>query len=86
MLLLEHEDGIATGDALKRVLKNNATHDPNDLNAAFAMAGRKDIVPLGLLYRNLDADRYDIMSSEGVEMTPEERLEALNAEMDSYQV
>ncbi len=86
MLLLEHEDGIVTGDALKRVLKNSATHDPNDLNGAFAMAGRKDIVPLGLIYRNPDAERYDQASTEGMEMTPEERLEALNAEMDSYQV
>ncbi|MBI2375782.1 MAG: 2-oxoglutarate oxidoreductase [Deltaproteobacteria bacterium] len=83
--LLTHPDGINLPDAAARMFPNGAEHDPSDLKAAFALATDK-ITPIGLLYRNLGADRYDMSSAEGVEMSSKERLKGLENELARFQI
>jgi 2-oxoglutarate ferredoxin oxidoreductase subunit beta len=86
LLLLTHPDGIDVDDAIKKVLKNQHEHDPSDLNRARELAGSKDAVPIGLLYRNENADYYEDYTSAGIATSRSEKLAALDAQLDRYQV
>jgi 2-oxoglutarate ferredoxin oxidoreductase subunit beta len=86
LLLLSHPDGIEVDDSIKRVLKNQAEHDPADLDAARTLAGRSDVTPIGLFYRNESADRYDQFTSEGLATSRSDKLAALEAELGRYRI
>jgi 2-oxoglutarate ferredoxin oxidoreductase subunit beta len=85
-LLMHHPDGIPLDSTLERMFKNRVEHDPADLDEARRLGSRQDVVPLGLFYRNRHAQRYDEMSASGLEMTPEERLDLLEAELGRHAV
>jgi 2-oxoglutarate ferredoxin oxidoreductase subunit beta len=82
VLLLNHEQGVPNGDAVKKFFKNQASHDPADLNAARAMVSRDDVLPIGLLYRNPNAQRYCQYTQRGLNMSDEQKLQALERELD----
>jgi len=86
MLLLEHPDGIPIDDAAKAAFKNRQEHDPSDIDAARVLAGREAGVPIGLLYRNQAADRYDLDSVEGLATPRKKKLEALREELNRYRI
>jgi 2-oxoglutarate ferredoxin oxidoreductase subunit beta len=86
MLLLTHPDGVPLDDAIRRVYKNEAEHDPSNKAGALALASQQDPLPLGLLYRNPDAQRYDEYTARGLEMPDEERLEVLARELDQFAI
>ena len=87
LLFLTHKNGIAgDNDSLLRLYKNRKEHDPSNLTAAFELAYREDVIPIGLLYHNPDAPRYDQFAAQGLEMTSEERLAALETELDRFAV
>jgi 2-oxoglutarate ferredoxin oxidoreductase subunit beta len=86
LLLLTHPNGIDVDDAIKKVLKNQREHDPLDLNTARELAGSEDAVPIGLLYQNPDADLYEDYTSAGIATSRSEKLAALDAQLDRYQV
>jgi 2-oxoglutarate ferredoxin oxidoreductase subunit beta len=86
LCLLTHADGIDVDDAIKKVLKNQYEHDPSDLNEARELADKEDAVPIGLLYRDLDADRYDQFTAEGLATSRGEKVAALEAQLDRYQI
>jgi 2-oxoglutarate ferredoxin oxidoreductase subunit beta len=86
LLLLTHPDGIDVDDAIKKVLKNQCEHDPSNLNRARELAGSEDAVPIGLLYRNEKADHYEDYTSAGIATSRSEKLAALDAQLDRYQV
>ena len=86
LLLLEHPDGIPADDAVKAAFKNRREHDPSDIDAARVLAGREGGVPIGLLYRNEAADRYDLSSVEGLATPRKEKIEALREELNRYRV
>ena len=86
LLLLQHADGIEVHESIQRVLKNQLEHDPADLDAAREIADRKDVVPVGLLYRNPSADRYDRFTTEGLATSRSDKIAALEAEFDRYQI
>jgi len=86
ILLLTHPDGIPANDALRNVFKNQAEHDPSDVHGARAFAAREDVVPIGLFYRSADAERYDDASVKGMGMSPEEKVEKVQAELDRFLV
>ena len=50
------------------------------------LAGRGDGVPIGLLYRNDQAARYDITAAKGIDVTREDKLAAIQAEVDRFLV
>jgi 2-oxoglutarate ferredoxin oxidoreductase subunit beta len=86
MQLLTHENGVQVDDAVKRLFPNHAEHDPSDLAAARMLAEDDAALPLGILYRNPDAPRYDLMSSVGLEMSVDEKLAGMNAALDHFAI
>lgn len=85
-LFLDHENGIHVDKAVAKMFKNKFEHDPTDLSAAQAVAMRTDFVPLGLLYHNPNADRYDRLSSGGLGMTTAEKAAGLEAAIDRFTI
>jgi 2-oxoglutarate ferredoxin oxidoreductase subunit beta len=84
--LLTHEKGVQVDDAVKRQFPNHAEHDPSDIHAARELAEDETALPLGILYHNPDAPRYDLMSAVGLEMTAEQRLAGLNEALDHFAI
>jgi 2-oxoglutarate ferredoxin oxidoreductase subunit beta len=86
LLLLTHPDGIQVDDSIQRVLTNQREHDPSDLVEAQAIAEEEDTVAVGLFYQRPSADRYDLYSAEGLATSRSEKIAALGAELDRYQI
>ena len=86
MQLLTHEKGVQVDDNIMRLFPNHAEHDPSDLAAARALAENDAVLPLGILYHNPDAPRYDMMSSVGLEMSVDERLAGMNKALDNFAI
>jgi len=82
LLLLNHENGITVPNGVERLFENQVEHDPSDLGGARALVENTSQIPIGLLYRNENAPRYDELTSHGMELTDEERLAGLNAALD----
>ncbi|MGB5737061.1 MAG: thiamine pyrophosphate-dependent enzyme [Thiohalocapsa sp.] len=80
--LLEHPDGIALDPAVLRQFPERLAHDPSDRGAAFQLALDETCIPLGLLYHNPAAPCYEDLSSQGTNMTPEQKLARLDAVLD----
>ena len=86
MLLLEHEDGVPVAPSVRRMFANQEHHDPADLAAARALVSTPEPLPLGCLYRNLDADRYDLATAQGLGTPVEDRLAAIDTELDRFAI
>jgi 2-oxoglutarate ferredoxin oxidoreductase subunit beta len=86
LLLMTHPAGIELDDALKRTFKSQLEHDPADLNEARELAGRDDGVPVGLFYRDEDADRYDAFTVQGLATSREDKVAAVRSALERYQV
>lgn len=82
ILLLEHDDGIAVPDSIRRMYPNHAVHNPADINAARAMADRSDPIPIGLLFQDESRPRYNSFSEQGVGISDEQKLAGLERVMD----
>ena len=55
-------------------------------DSARELAEDETALPLGILYHNPDAPRYDLMSAVGLEMTAEQRLAGLNEALDHFAI
>jgi len=86
LLLMEHENGVQLDDGVKRMFKTRTTHDPKNMLEAKELAQRDDVLPIGIFYRNEDAVRYDLATCEGREMTADDKLKAMNKELDRFLV
>ena len=71
---------------LSGLFKNSVDHDPTNLSAARDLADRDDVIPIGLFYRNDDAERYDHASVQGLGMTAEEKLKGAQETLDRFLV
>ena len=86
LLLLKHENGIPVPDGVERMFENQITHDPSDIHAARAIAEDATKIPCGLLYRNENAQRYDDLTCEGINMTDKQRMDGFNAALDKFAI
>jgi 2-oxoglutarate ferredoxin oxidoreductase subunit beta len=66
--------------------QNQQEHDPADMDVARQLADRSDAIPIGLLYQNESADRYDLYSTEGLATSRREKIAALDQELGNYRV
>ena len=82
--LLIHDDGIHVKE-LDEVYEHRLYHDPRDLNGARALAEPGDRIRLGVLYKNNRLPRYEEIRRLPAH-TAEERVKALNEELDRYAV
>jgi len=84
ILVMEHEDGIPLDAAVCKRFPNRHNHDPRDLERARTLAAREDVYPIGLFYRNPKAARYDEITSQGLEITRAEKLNAIDAAFEKF--
>jgi len=66
--------------------KSQQEHDVADLAGARDLADRRDVLPIGLFYRRESADRYDMISVEGLATSRNEKLAAIHAELGRYEI
>ena len=86
ILLLNHEKGIQVDPAVTRMYPNQMNHDPGDLKEALAIANREDVLPVGLFYHDPTKPCYEQISTRGLDMTVDEKLVALNTELDRFAI
>jgi len=86
VLLMTHDDGIPLDEAVAKMYKNRQPHDPADLDEGRTIAAREDVLPIGLFYRNENAERYDLFAARGLDISAEDRRRAVQAELDRFQV
>ena len=86
VLRLSHEDGIPLDPSFQRLFPNRAVHDPNDLMAAKAIAVREDVYPVGLLYRDENAARYDLQTAVGMGKSQAEKMAATEKWLSRYEI
>ncbi len=84
VLLLQHETGIDGGDSVRRFFKNQVEHDPTNRAKAFEIALKSEVLPIGLLFRNDEAERYDHYSVDGLGMSVPDKLEAIEQQLDRF--
>jgi 2-oxoglutarate/2-oxoacid ferredoxin oxidoreductase subunit beta len=85
LLLLEHPDGISIPESVAKIFKNRTEHDPTDLGAARRVADASEqVMPIGLVYHNPDAVRYDQVTAHGLGTSPSRKIEALNKALDRF--
>ncbi len=86
VMLLTHANGVQADEAAMRRFTNRLEHDPRDINAAREIAGREDVLPIGLLFTDPDRPIYEQITTQGLDMTTEQKLEALNEELDRFAI
>jgi 2-oxoglutarate ferredoxin oxidoreductase subunit beta len=86
ILLLTHENGIAVDDAVARLYKNTVEHDPTDIHEARDLAEREDVIPIGLFFRDESKPRYEDATTKGMDMSIDDKLAAMNKELDRFAV
>jgi 2-oxoglutarate ferredoxin oxidoreductase subunit beta len=82
--LLVHGDGVPADDTIRRGYRFHTDHDPSDFGRAVALAGDRERLAIGLLYRNPEAPRYDTMTVAGLGMTQAQKVAALERELDRF--
>ena len=62
-------------------------HDPADLQGAWELSrSNGGPLPIGLLHRNPNAERYDLTSQEGLGMSPAAKVTAVQENLDRFLV
>lgn len=84
--LLTHEDGIPVDDATARIFTHKQAHDPTDINEARNLSEAEDMTYLGLFYQNKAALRYDLYGAHNINFTPEQKMAAINQELERFVV
>ena len=82
--LLVHENGVMA-PGLNKLFKAQREHDPKDLDEARALAQRKDMLRLGIFFRDDSFPVYDEIRAVPP-VTPEEKIQRLEKEFDRYAV
>lgn len=82
--LLVHDNGV-DAPGLDKLFKNQRVHDPKDLDSARALAQRKDLLRLGIFFRDDSFPVYDEIRSVPP-VSPEEKIQRLEKEFDRYAV
>jgi 2-oxoglutarate/2-oxoacid ferredoxin oxidoreductase subunit beta len=87
ILLMKHPNGINLPEPVLKTFKNQVAHDPADLSTARVLAHQPGgVLPIGLFYRNPDAELYDDTTFAGLGMTPSQKVEAVNGALDHFMI
>jgi len=86
VVLLQHDNGVTVDGPLLNLFPHREVHDPSDLDAARRQAARPDAIPIGILYHDPEAPRYDVLSQAGLAMSAGDRVLAAQAEIDRFQI
>jgi len=86
ILVLEHEEGVPVDPQVAKMFTHRRHHDPTDLGAARELTEHQEQIPIGLFYLNEQAPRYEEFTSRGMGMSAEDKLEAMNRELDRFAI
>lgn len=86
LILLKHDKGIPVDDVVSKIYKNQVEHDPSDIHRARELAEATDSLPIGLFYHNPNAPCYGEFTIEGLTMDSQEKLDALEKQLDHFAV
>lgn len=86
MSYLEHDNGITVSDDVAKTFKHKTSHDPTNLSMARDLAMDSSMVHMGLFYQNKEAPCYDEYGASNLGFTVEQKVEALNHELDRYAI
>ncbi len=86
VLLLTHESGLQLDKAVSAIFPNQQEHDPLDMAGARKIADMDDLLPVGIFFQDPTRVRYDNFSSQGMGISPEEKLAGLNRALDVFAV
>ncbi len=87
ILYLQHPDGINVPDQVAKTFKNQMVHDPANLSEARDIAEEpNEAFPVGLIYLNRHAQRYDEVTCQGLGMSPVKKIEAIDKALDRFMV
>lgn len=84
--VLHHKDGMQLSPGSAKLYKNQLEHDPMNIDRAREIASERDVIPVGILYRNPSVPCYETLRRTGKLVTPEFVRAGLNAELDKYTV
>ena len=82
--LLVHENGV-NAPGLEKLFKAHRIHDPKDIDEARILAQRKDLLRLGVFFRDESFPVYDEVRAVPP-VSPEEKIEKLEKEFERYAV
>lgn len=85
-LLLRHEKALTLSAAIAGTYRNQREHDPSDMNAAREIASEDDPIPVGILYHDPTAPRYEEIRRGGPIRTAETIRRGLEAELDKLTI
>lgn len=86
ILVMEHDEGVPVDPSLDRAFKNRIQHAPTDHAQAFALARRRDVIPIGLFYCDESRPQYDQITTVGMGMSTEEKLAGIERELDRFAI
>ena len=86
LLVLDGEGNVPLDPSVAKIFPNHQTHDVRDLGAARDVAAHRDLIPIGILFRDSTRPRYESFTSYGVGMTADDKLAALGRELDRFAV
>lgn len=85
--LLTHEDGIVLDEKAQKSFRHIVNHDPKDLVKAREVAELvKETTPIGLFYQNASNSRYDEYGAHNLGISKDDRIAAINTQMDRYAI
>ncbi len=70
--------------AVAKIYRNRREHDPSDLAGARELAECGERVAIGLFFHDPAAVRYEEFTTRGLGMTADEKLGALDRELDRF--
>jgi len=86
LMLLNHENGIQIDPAVSKMYDHQMEHDPSNLTEAIGIADRNDLLPIGLYFCDPSRPRYEQFTAECLDMTAEEKVKAMNLELDRFAI
>lgn len=84
--LLKHPNGIQIDESVAKMYKNVIEHDPSDIHRARELADEPGRIVIGLLYQDPTKERYDLYGAHNLGITPQEKENAINRELDKFAV
>ncbi len=85
-MMLTHANGVQLSPTLAKVYRNHCEHDPSNLDRARQLASLEDPIPVGILYCNPNAPRYEDLRHAGQLRSPAAIRAGLDRELDKYTV
>ncbi len=85
LIMLSHEQGINPDEATLKMFARQEAHDPTDIHRARQLAESEE-VHLGLFYQDKNAPKYDQYGAHNLGFGVDQRMAAINAELDRFAV